>query len=365
MGAIMTKQADATRTYTTEAQRWAAVLDRDRQAETAFVYAVVTTGVYCRPGCSSRQPKRANTRFFDDAEAAEAAGFRPCKRCTPRSVGRPDPQREAVLQACRLIDEAEQPPTLDELAAAVGLSPYHFHRLFKQITGITPNAYARARRADRLRATLQEKPTVTDALYDAGYGSSSRLYEESNAALGMTPRTYQNGAPGQIIRYAVAPSYLGQVLVAATDRGICRIDLGDSAAALEARLRETFPQADLRPGDAAFAETVSAVLSFLEVPKPSLDMPLDIRGTAFQRQVWSALQQIPPGTTMSYAEVAAAIGKPNAVRAVAGACAANTLAVAIPCHRVVRSDGELGGYRWGLARKEALLEHENDTLAAI
>jgi AraC family transcriptional regulator of adaptative response/methylated-DNA-[protein]-cysteine methyltransferase len=345
-------------TYTTDEARWTAVLQRDPQAADAFVYAVTTTGIYCRPGCASRRPKRENVRFFDAAGSAAAAGFRPCKRCAPAAAAAPDPGRDAVLQACRLMDAADEALTLNELAAAVGLSPYHFHRLFKQITGITPHAYAQARRADRLRAGLQEETTVTDALYEAGYTSSSRLYEQSDATLGMTPGTYKNGAPGQTIRYAVAPSYLGQVLVAASDRGVCRIDLDDSAADLEDRLREIFPQADLQPGDAAFTQTVSAVVAFLEAPRPSFDLPLDIRGTAFQRRVWSALQQIPPGETLSYAEVAEAIGKPSAVRAVAGACAANTLAVAIPCHRVVRSDGALGGYRWGLARKAALLEHE-------
>ncbi len=345
-------------TYTTDDARWTAVIKRDPAAATAFVYAVTTTGIYCRAGCASRQPNRANVRFFDAAPLAEAAGFRPCKRCTPQAAGAPDPQREAVLQACRLMDDADQPLTLNELAAAVGLSPYHFHRLFKQMTGITPKAYARARRADKLRAGLQEKTTVTNAIYDAGYSSSSRLYEESAAALGMTPGAYKNGAPGRTIRYAVAPSYLGQVLVAASDTGICRIDLGDSVEDLEERLRDTFPQAELAPGGPEFAATIAAVVGFMDAPQPAFDLPLDIRGTAFQRQVWSALQQIPPGTTLSYAEVAEAIGKPQAVRAVAGACAANTLAVAIPCHRVVRSDGALGGYRWGLERKEALLTHE-------
>ncbi|MEZ4517456.1 MAG: bifunctional DNA-binding transcriptional regulator/O6-methylguanine-DNA methyltransferase Ada [Chloroflexota bacterium] len=345
-------------TYTTEDERWTAVRERDPRAANAFVYAVTTTGVYCRPGCSSRRPNRANVRFFNTGQAAEAAGFRPCKRCEPQAENAPNPQYEAVLQACRILDESEEPPTLTELAAAVGLSQYHFHRLFKQVTGITPKAYAQARRSDRLRTTLQEKPTVTDALYEAGYTSSSRLYETADSTLGMTPGAYKNGGAGQTIRYAVAPSYLGQVLVAATERGICRIDLDDSAEVLEAQLREKFPRAELMPGGPEFEQTVSAVLDFLETPRASFDLPLDVRGTAFQQQVWSALQQIPPGSTMSYAEVAEAIGRPSAVRAVAGAVGANTLAVAIPCHRVIRSDGELGGYRWGLERKAALLAHE-------
>ena len=350
--------AKSTTPYSDDDARWTAVIERDRNAENAFVYAVTTTGIYCRAGCSSRRPKRDNVRFFDTAQAADSAGFRPCKRCRPQVDDMPTPQRDAVLQACRLMDESEQLLTLDELASAVGLSPYHFHRLFKQITGITPKAYAQARRTERLRATLLEEPTVTTALYEAGYNSSSRLYEESDATLGMTPAAYKNGAPDQTIQYAVAPSYLGHVLVAASDRGVCRIDLGDSAESLESRLRETFPRAELVPGGAEFEQTITSVIDFLDAPRPSFDLPLDIRGTAFQRQVWSALQQIPPGSTMSYAEVATAIGKPSATRAVAGACAANTLAVAVPCHRVVRSDGALGGYRWGLERKEALLAHE-------
>lgn len=350
--------------YDTDDDRWTAVAQRDKRADGRFFFAVATTGIYCRPGCSSRRPNRENVHYFESAAAAETAGYRPCKRCDPRSAVAPNPQLERVLLACRLMDEAAEPLTLDQLAAAVGLSPYYFHRLFKQATGITPAAYARARRAERLRTTLQEESTVTDALYEAGFGSSSRVYEAANATLGMTPRAYKNGAPGQVIRYAVAPSYLGQVLVAESERGVCRIDLGDTAAELEQGLHETFPHAQLVAGDASFAQTLAAVVGFLDQPQPALGLPLDIRGTAFQRQVWSALQQIPPGSTMSYAEVAEAIGKPNATRAVAGACAANTLAVAIPCHRVVRSDGALGGYRWGLARKEALLAHESAAEAA-
>lgn len=359
MGFMTTSnQAQPANRYPSDDARWTAVVQRDPAAAVAFVYAVTTTGIYCRPGCASRLPKRANVRFFAEAPAAEQAGYRPCKRCEPQAADPGHPHRAAVLAACRQIETAEQPPSLDELAATAGLNPTHFHRVFKELTGVTPHAYAQAQRQARLRATLQEKPTVTDALYEAGYSGSSRLYEASDATLGMTPGAYKNGARGQTIRYAVTPSYLGQVLVAVSERGVCRIDLDDSAEVLAQRLAATFPHADLMAGDAALSETTAAVLALLSAERPSLDLPLDIQGTAFQRQVWAALQQIPPGATMSYAEVAEAIGKPQAVRAVAGACAANTLAVAVPCHRVVRSDGGLGGYRWGLARKEALLARE-------
>ncbi len=343
---------------TEQLDRWTAVLERDETARPEFVYAVVTTGIYCRAGCSSRRPKRDNVRFFDDWPDAESAGFRPCKRCTPRLLDRQTAHASAIAQACRRMDEADELLSLDELAADAGLSPFHFHRLFKQATGITPNAYARQRRAERLRTTLQERSTVTDALYDAGYASSSRMYDEAGETLGMSPRTYQQGGPGETIQMAVAPCSLGYVVVAATERGICHIGLGDSPEELMAATQERFPQATLVAGDDAFSHTVAAVVTLIDESPPSFDLPLDIQGTAFQQQVWAALRQIPPGTTATYSEIAAAIGKPNAVRAVAGACAANKLAVIIPCHRVVRSDGGLGGYRWGVERKEALLAQE-------
>ncbi len=341
-----------------EIERWTAVVERDETARPAFVYAVTTTGIYCRAGCSSRRPKRDNVRFFDEWMAAEDAGFRPCKRCTPRLLDRQTAHAAAIAQACRRMDEADDLVPLNDLATAAGLSPFHFHRLFKQVTGITPNAYARQRRAERLRTTLQEQPTVTDALYDAGYASSSRMYDEAGETLGMAPRTYQRGAPGETIQMAVAPCSLGYLVVAATERGICHIGLGDSPEELLAATQERFPRATLVAGDDAFSQTVAAVVVLIDESPPSFDLPLDIQGTAFQQQVWAALRQIPPGTTATYSEIAAAIGKPNAVRAVAGACAANKLAVIIPCHRVVRTDGGLGGYRWGVERKEALLARE-------
>lgn len=344
--------------YTSDEARWAAVRGRDRGADGAFVYGVLTTGVYCRPGCASRAPRRANVRFFGTPDEAEAAGLRPCKRCAPRA-DRPDQaEAAAIARAVAAIEAADEPPTLRELAAAAGLSPFYFHRRFKAALGVTPAAYARARRSERLREQLAAAPTVSAAIYEAGFGSSGRLYAEAGATLGMTPAAYRAGAPGEQIRYAVAPSALGQVLVAATGRGLCAIELGDDPVALAAGLRARFPHAALEGDSPELAAAVRAVVELVERPGRGLELPLDMRGTAFQRRVWAALREIPPGATASYAEVAQRIGQPGAARAVAQACAANTLAVAVPCHRVVRGDGEAGGYRWGGARKRALLARE-------
>jgi AraC family transcriptional regulator of adaptative response/methylated-DNA-[protein]-cysteine methyltransferase len=346
-----------TRPYATEDSRWQALVERDPDANGHFFYSVQTTGIYCRPGCASRLPRRENVQFFDDAQTAESAGFRPCKRCTPHAESS-DPAVEAVIQACRLIDEAEQPPSLDELANAAGFSKYYFHRLFKRIVGVTPAQYAAEKRSDRLRGELQSTPAVTDAIYNAGFESSSRFYETAVSSLGMKPTEYRDGGPGVSIRYAIRQTYLGLVLIAATERGICRIDFGDAQQSLLQRLRENFPQAELQADDPQFAATVNQVLAFLEQPQAGFDLPLDIQGTAFQRRVWDALRDIPAGKTVSYSDLAREIGQPTASRAVAGACAANRIAVAVPCHRVVRADGGLGGYRWGLARKEAILQRE-------
>lgn len=351
----MTTMTDETTAYATDEARWAAVAGRDRGADGAFLFGVLTTGVYCRPGCASRTPRRENVRFFATADAAEGAGLRPCKRCAPR--GGPSPQAAAVARACALIDAADEPPSLGELADAAGMSPFHFHRVFKAATGLTPAAYARARRAERLRQALPAAPSVTDAIFAAGYGSASGAYD-GGAPLGMTPSAYRGGAAGERISFAVADSYLGPVLVAATGRGVCAIEFGEGEGELRARLAARFHGAELAPGDAAFAATVGRVVAFLEAPAAGLDLPLDIQGTAFQRRVWEALRRIPAGGTASYAEVAASVGQPGAARAVAQACAANRLAVAVPCHRVVRGDGAAGGYRWGAARKRALLERE-------
>ncbi|MFO7168504.1 MAG: bifunctional DNA-binding transcriptional regulator/O6-methylguanine-DNA methyltransferase Ada [Chloroflexota bacterium] len=340
-----------------EAARWEAILRRDREADGAFVYGVRTTGVYCRPWCPSRRPNRANVQLFDTPSDAERAGFRPCKRCGSRGPGAAA-HADAILRACRQIEAAEKPPALRELAAGAGLSPYHFQRLFKELVGVTPKQYALGHRSRRVRDRLLRDATVTDALHNAGYESSSRFYAAEGAELGMTPSAYRGGGAGVQIRYAVAPCSLGWVLVAATERGVAAIEFGDGPEELAQQLRARFPQAELREADAGFNEWVAQVLAFVEAPRGELRVPLDIQGTAFQRRVWEALRAIPAGTTASYAQVAERIGRPTAARAVAQACAANPLAVAVPCHRVVRGDGELGGYRWGLARKQALLARE-------
>jgi AraC family transcriptional regulator of adaptative response/methylated-DNA-[protein]-cysteine methyltransferase len=352
------KQLKPKQSYATEDSRWQAVVERDARAEGHFLYGVKTTGIYCRPGCASRLPRQENVLFFDDFETAEAAGYRPCKRCTPQAPKAVDPAVDAVVQACRMIEEAKQPPSLDELADAAGYSKYHFHRLFKRIVGVTPAQYAAEKRSDRLRSELQNKSAVTDAIFSAGFESSSRFYETAASSLGMKPTEYRDGGPGMSIRYAIRQIYLGLVLIAATGRGICKIDFGDSEQELLNGLRERFPQAELNAHDPQFAETVNQVLAFLERPQAALNLPLDIQGTAFQRRVWAALRDIPPGQKVTYGDIAREIGRPKASRAVAGACAANQIAVVVPCHRVVRSDGGLGGYRWGIARKEAILERE-------
>lgn len=340
-----------------ESARWQALLQRDRNARGAFVYAVLSTGVYCSPGCASRRPRRENVRFFDTGDEAERAGFRPCKRCAPNAAEGANAHRASILHACELIDASETPPSLSSLAATAGLSPFHFQRVFKQTIGVTPKQYAMEKRRERVRAHLLEDTTVTEAAFHAGFGSGSRFYDESSATLGMKPSDYRAGAAGIVIRHAIALSYLGWVLVATTDLGICAISLGDSRAALRDRLRAQFPQAELHD-DPALSGVLVRVLAFLESPHCGLDLPLDIRGTAFQRRVWRALQEIPAGETASYAEIAARLGEPRAARAVARACAANALAVAIPCHRVIRKNGDPGGYRWGLPLKRALLERE-------
>ena len=349
-------------TSETDNRRWKAVQDRDPHAESSFFYAVRTTGIYCRVGCPSRLPKRENVIFYDTFAEAEAAGYRPCKRCTPHSDPSRSQQIEWVEQACRLIAEAETPPTLDALAASVGLSASHMHRLFKETLGVTPHAYAAQLRAARVRDGLAQRAVgdhIAGTIFEAGYSSGSRFYEKSDDILGMTPSRYRDGGAGIHIHYALTGCFLGHLLVATTERGLCAIEFGSHPQELTKRLQARFPKADLHSGDAEFMDWVSQVTAFIETPRQGLNLPLDIQGTAFQQRVWSALQVIPAGETRSYADVARQIGQPRAVRAVAGACAANKLAVAIPCHRVVRSDGHLGGYRWGIERKETLLARED------
>jgi AraC family transcriptional regulator of adaptative response/methylated-DNA-[protein]-cysteine methyltransferase len=344
---------------TADDPRWQRVLARDAAADGSFVYAVRTTGVYCRPSCPSRQARPEHVGFFANPVRAEAAGFRPCRRCNPRGASTAQANAALVTAACRLIEASEILPQLAELAEAAGLSRFHFHRLFKSQTGLTPRGYGAAHRAGRLRARLEEGDSVTGALYEAGFNSSSRFYETAAEILGMTPQAYRRGGAGAEIRFALGQCRLGAILVAQSRIGICAIALGDTPEALLAEFQDRFPAARLIGGETDFEAVVAQVIGFVEAPAVGLDLPLDIRGTAFQQRVWQALRRIPPGSTANYAEIAAAIGAPSAARAVARACGANGLAVAIPCHRVIRSDGGLSGYRWGIARKQALLESES------
>ena len=341
---------------TLQDSRWAAVTARDAGQDGRFVYSVRTTGVYCKPSCAARLARPENVRFHATCAEAEAAGFRPCKRCRPQETG--DAQAAAMARICRVIAEAEEMPRLADLAREAAMSPYHFHRMFKKHTGLTPRGYAMAERARRVRAALAAEGSVTAAVYEAGYNSNGRFYADVGGVLGMTPRAFRAGGAEAVIRFAVGECTLGSILVARSERGVCAILLGDDMEALVRSLQDQFPRAELLGGDAGFEELVAKVVGLVEAPGVGLELPLDIRGTAFQQRVWEALRKIPAGTTLSYSEVARAMGEPAAVRAVARACAANVLAVAIPCHRVVRHDGALSGYRWGVERKRALLERE-------
>lgn len=337
-------------------RRWQAVLQRDPNAK--FLYAVKTTGVYCRPSCTARRPRRENVAFFASCEAAEAAGFRPCKRCQPNGSTLAEQYAAAVEKACRIIQTEDAPPPLAALARHVGMSPFHFHRVFAKIMGLTPKAYASAQRDERLRKALPHRASVTEAIYTAGYNSNSRFYANASAMLGMRPKVFRNGGNGATIRFAIGQCSLGSILVASSDKGICAILLGDDPNELAQELQDRFPKATLIGGDRAFERVVSRVVGLVERPQLGLDLPLDLRGTAFQQRVWQALRAIPVGETTTYAEIARRIDLPKAVRAVAGAIAANPIAVAIPCHRVIRTDGSLSGYRWGVPRKRALLAKE-------
>lgn len=345
--------------YRSDDARWQAIATRDAAADGAFVYAVRTTGVYCRPSANGRLPRRDKVDFFDTPAAAEAAGYRASRRARADRTAAASERAALVAEACRQINGAETAPTLDALAASAGLSPHHFHRVFKAETGLTPKAYAAAQRAQRLRDALQQGAgTVTDAIYDAGFGSNSRFYAGADQMLGMLPRAYQAGGAGAVIQFALGDCALGAILVAQSQLGLCAILLGDEPEQLLRDLQDQFPKAELVGGNAEFEKLVAQVVGFIEAPHLGLNLPLDVRGTAFQQRVWQALGSIPPGSTASYAEIAERIGAPKAVRAVAQACGANALAVAIPCHRVVRRDGDISGYRWGVARKRELLRRE-------
>ena len=338
--------------------RWRAVLRRDRRADGKFFFAVATTGVYCRASCSARRPRRKHVTFFETAADAEKAGFRACRRCHPKGPSLTERQAALVAAACRRIETAEELPDLGTLAKAAGLSRFHFHRLFKTATGMTPKAYAMAYRSERMRAELGRRRTVTEAIYEAGFNSNGRFYANSSEILGMEAKAYRNGGTGATIHFAVSECSLGSILVAASERGVCAIFLGDDAAELKRDLEKRFPKARLVAGDRDFEQLVVKVIRFVEAPRTGFHLPLDLRGTVFQRRVWEALREVPIGTTSSYSEIAKHIGAPKAVRAVGRAIASNRLAVVVPCHRVLCRDGSISGYRWGVERKMSLLQKE-------
>jgi AraC family transcriptional regulator of adaptative response/methylated-DNA-[protein]-cysteine methyltransferase len=345
------------RQIVTDDRRWHAVTNRDAAADGTFVFAVKTTGVYCRPSCGARRARRENVSFFGTTREAERAGFRACRRCRP-DRGEAEGHEAAVAKACAMIEAGEEAPSLEELAGAVGMSASHFHRVFKEMTGVTPKGYAMARRAGRVRDELARGGTVTGAVYRAGFNSGGRFYANSAKVLGMKAKEYRAGGAGWRIRFAVGECALGAILVAASEVGVCAISLGDDAERLVRELQDRFPNAEMVGGDAAFEGLVATAVGMVERPGAGVRLPLDVRGTAFRQRVWEKLCEIPCGETRTYSELAREMGKPDATRAVASACAANEIAVAIPCHRVVRRDGGMGGYRWGVERKERLLEAE-------
>lgn len=355
---IMNKTTAERAAATLKNPRWQKVLARDTTADGTFYYAVRTTGVYCQPSCGARPARPENVVFYNSAQEAEAAGFRPCKRCRPDQPHLAERHRILVEQACRFIEQSSAAPTLTQIAAHVGMSEHHFHRLFKAATGLTPKAYITAQRQRVLKEHLGQQNKITDAIYAAGYGSSSRFYETAGQVLGMTPSDYKKGGQDTEIRFAIAECSLGSILVASSAKGVCAILMDDDPEFLLRDLQDRFPRSTLIGADAAYERLVAQVVGFVEAPQLGLDLPLDVRGTAFQQRVWQVLRNIPYGSTASYSEIAEKIGMPKAVRAVAQACRANALAVAIPCHRVVRTDGALSGYRWGVERKRRLLDKE-------
>ena len=347
--------------FNTDDARWNAVIKNNFCADGVFYYAVLTTGIYCRPSCTSRLPHRANVEYFTTCEEAETAGYRACKRCKPTTKSKAIEIEQKIIHSCRIIEENEISMKLDELAAQVNLSPYHFHRLFKKIVGVTPKQYALRNKSRRFQKNLKTSPSITDAIYSAGYGSSGGAYDKTQDQLAMKPKVYRKGAAGITITYGLAQCFLGWVIVAATDRGICAIEFGDDPGALPDQLQSRFPKAELKEADRGFKAFISEVVEFIESPAGDFKIPLDIQGTAFQQQVWNVLRRVKPGEKLSYTEVAEKIGNPNAVRAVASACASNKLAVVIPCHRIISKAGKLSGYRWGTKRKKMLLDLEKDS----
>jgi AraC family transcriptional regulator of adaptative response/methylated-DNA-[protein]-cysteine methyltransferase len=341
-----------------EDPRGARIIARDKTADGQLWYSVSTTGVYCRPSCPSRIANPRNVQIHDSLESAKATGFRPCRRCNPDGASIDAQNAALVAKACRIIEQSEEEPPLAQVARAIALSPSYFHRVFKATTGLTPKGYAAGHRAKKVRQGLASGHTVTEAIYDAGFNSSGRFYEKSTDILGMTPSRYRAGGTDEEIRFAVGQASLGAILVASSKKGVAAVLLGDDPDELVRNLQDRFPKAQLIGADSKYEALIALVVGFIETPGASLTLPLDVRGTAFQQRVWKALQKIPAGETVSYAELALRIGSLNAVRAVAGACAANHLAIAIPCHRVVRSDGSLSGYAWGVERKRVLLDRE-------
>ncbi|MCC6264599.1 MAG: bifunctional DNA-binding transcriptional regulator/O6-methylguanine-DNA methyltransferase Ada [Bryobacterales bacterium] len=359
MNTLKVSPLDSAPAYETDDARWKAVRARDAAADGHFVYAVRTTGAYSHPSSGTRLPKRENVEFFPSAVAAESAGYQPSRRGRRGRSSTAAERTAIVRRACQWIESSETPPRLEDLAEKVGMSPFHFHRLFKAEMGLTPKAYSSACRARKLREELSApQSSITDAIYSAGFNSNSRYYEGSSERLGMCARDYRAGGAGVVIRFAVGQCSLGAILVAQSRRGVCAILLGDDPEMLLRDLQDQFPKSHLVGGDAEFERLVAQVVGFIEEPSIGLNLPLDVRGTAFQERVWRALREVPPGETVSYSEIAGRIGSPNAVRAVAQACGANRLAVAIPCHRVVRRDGDISGYRWGVDRKRELLRRE-------
>lgn len=337
---------------------WKAIRDRDPSFDGLFFYSVATTGIYCRPSCPARLARRENVAFHTSCKDAEIAGFRPCKRCRPTEPSLHDRYAAKVAEACRVIETADEPPTLEELALKVSLSPYHFHRVFKAVAGMTPKAYAVAHRQKLIRQRLRTSASVTEAIHDAGFNSMGRFYADATEVLGMTPTEFRAGGSNAEMRFAVGECSLGSILVASSDKGVTAILLGDDPEMLVHDLEDRFPNAKLIGGDRDYEDIMAKIVGLVEAPDKGLDLPLDVRGTAFQHRVWQAIREIPAGTTATYAEIAERIGMPKAVRAVAAACAANKIAIAIPCHRVVRTDGSLAGYRWGIDRKRELIARE-------